>query len=71
MWWCRICDGQMAGILSLLPTWGMVVLQSFSVPPFSAGALSLLHVTVEPNIPLAQLFFQVVVLLGKAFHRRG
>ena len=29
----------MASILSLLPTWGMVVLQSFLVPPFSADAL--------------------------------
>ena len=71
MWWCRICDRRMAGILSLLPTWGMAALQSFLVTPFSTSALLLLLVIVGPSIPLVQLFFQVMVLLGKVFHRRG
>ena len=71
MWWRRICDGWMAGILSLLSTQGIAAFWSFLVPPFGVGALLLLLVTVGPRIPLVQLFFQVVVLLGKVFHRRG
>ena len=41
------------------------------VPPFGASALLLLSVIVGPNISLAQLFLQVVVLLSKVFHSRG
>ena len=40
-------------------------------PPFWRGALLLFLVIVRPNIPLVQLFLQVMVLLGKAKPSRG
>ena len=58
----------MVGILSLLYARSIAAFWSFLVPHFDVGALLLFFVIVGPNIPLAQLFLQVVVLLSKAFH---
>ena len=61
----------MAGVLSLLSTWGITAFWSFLVPPFSVAALLLISMIVGPSIPLAQLFLHVVVLLSKVFHGSG
>ena len=68
MQWCRIYDRWTTGILSLVSALGIATFWSFSVPPFGADAILLLSVTIGPNIPLVQLFLQVVVLLSKTFH---
>ena len=68
VWWCRICDGWMVGVLSAR---GIAAFWSFLVSPFGTGTLLLLSMIVGSCVPLAQLFFQVVVLLSKAFYSRG
>ena len=66
VWRCHVY------VLSLLSAQGIVALRSFSIPPISGvlGAIILLFffLIMGPNVPLVQLFFQVVILLSKAFH---
>ena len=61
----------MVGVLSLLFAWGIAAFWSFAVPPFGTGTLLLLSMIDRSYVPLAQLFFQVVVLLSKAFYSRS
>ena len=68
VWWCRICERWMASVLSLLSARGIAAFWSFLVPSFGAGTLLLLPMIVGSCVPLAQMFFQVVILLNKAFY---
>ena len=58
----------MVGVLSAR---GIATFWSFLVSPFGTGTLLLFSVIVGSRVPLAQLFFQVMVLLSKAFYSRG
>ena len=58
----------MVGVLSLLSTRGIAAFWSFLVPFFDVGTLLLLPMIVGSCVPLAQMFFQVVVLLNTAFY---
>ena len=58
----------MVGVLSAR---GIAAFWSFLVSPFGTGTLLLFSVIVGSRVPLAQLFFQVMVLLSKAFYSRG
>ena len=58
----------MVGVLSLLSARGIAAFWSFLVPFFDVGTLLLLPMIVGSCVPLAQMFFQVVVLLNTAFY---
>ena len=56
-----------AYILSLRSTWGVTTLRSFLVSSLGTGTFLVFFLVVVSCIPLAQLLFQIVVLLSEAF----
>ena len=66
--WNSIGDGWPAYVLSVWSTWGAATLRYFLVPSFSVGVFLVFLLSVKACILLAQLFFQIMVLLGKALH---
>ena len=68
-WWSHIREGQEAYILLLRSAWGVTTLRSFSVSSLSTGIFLVFFRNTVPSLP-AQLFFQNLVLLGKAFNDR-
>ena len=70
MWWNHIHEGWEAYILSLRSARGITTLRSLSVLSFDTGTFLIFFLVVVSHIPLAQLLFQIVVLLSEAFHGR-
>ena len=60
-----------AYILSLRSTWGVTTLRSFLVSSLGTGTFLVFFLVAVSRIPLAQLLFQIVVLLSEAFHCYG
>ena len=71
MWWSHICEGWEAHILSLRSAWGVTTFWSLSVSSLSTGTFLVFFLGAVSRIPLAQLLFQIMVLLSEAFHSRG
>ena len=67
-WRSRICEGREAHVLTLWSAWGVIGLGSLLIPLVSAGSLLICSLVVRCCVFLAQLFFQVAILLGEAFH---
>ena len=57
--------------MSLRSTWGVTTLRSFSVSSLGTGTFLVFFLVVVSRIPLAQLLFQIVVLLSEVFHDYG
>ena len=68
MRWNRICDGWATRVLSFWPVGGVATFWPFWVLSFCAGAFLVLLLCVHHYVLLAQLFLQVVILLGETFH---
>ena len=66
--WNRINDGWTTSILSFWPTRGVATFWSFLVPSLSISTLLVFLLGVHRCVLLAQLFLQVMILLGEAFH---
>ena len=60
-----------AYILSLRSTWGVTPLRSFLVSSLGTGTFLVFFLVAVSRIPLAQLLFQIVVLLNEVFHGHG
>jgi len=69
--WSHICDGWSTHVLSLWSAWGVATFRPFLVPSLSVGAFLVLLLSVKPCVLLAQLLFQIIVLLGEALHGSG
>ena len=65
--WNRICNRWPARVLSFWSTWGV----PFLVSSLSAGAFLVFLLSVNFCVLLAQVLFQILVLLGEALHGSG
>ena len=68
MRWNRIYDGWATRVLSLWPARGVATFQPFLVPSLNASAFLVFLLGVHHRVLLAQLFLQIMILLGKAFY---
>ena len=66
--WNHISDEWVTSILSFWPTRGVATFWSFLVPSLSASAFLVFLLGVHHRVLLAQLFLQIMFLLGEAFH---
>ena len=68
MRWSHICDGWTAHVLSFWSISGVATFRPLLVPYLSAGTFLVFLLSVMPCVVLMQLLFQIIVLLGEAFH---
>ena len=54
--------------MSLRSAWGVATFRSFLVSSLGTGTFLVFFLGAMSRIPLAQLLFQIVVLLSEAFH---
>ena len=66
-----IYDGRTARVLSFWSTWGVATFQPLLIPSLNTGAFLIFLLSVKPCVLLAQLLFQIMVLLGEALHSSG
>ena len=64
----RISNGWLARVLSFWPTRNVAPFLSSLIPPLSTGAFLIFLLSTHSCVLLAQLFFQVLILFGEAFH---
>ena len=57
--------------MSLRSAWGVTILWSLLVSSLGTGTFLVFFLVAVSRIPLAQLLFQIMVLLNEVFHGRG
>ena len=68
MRWNHINDGWVTSVLSFWPARGVATFRPFLIPSLNASAFLVFLFGVHHRILLAQLFLQIMILLGKAFY---
>ena len=69
--WSYICDRRTTHILSFWSTKSFASFWPLLVSSLSTGAFLVLLLSVMPCVLLTQSLFQIMVLLGEAFHGSG
>ena len=68
MRWNHISDGWATNVLSFWPARRIATFRPFLVPSLSASAFLVFLLGIHHCVLLAQLFLQIMILLGEAFY---
>ena len=66
--WNCICDGWATSVLSFWPARNIATFWPFLVPSLNASAFLVFLLGIHHRIFLAQLFLQIMILLGETFY---